>query len=164
MSFFFGAVALANRAVAIIGAIALIGITVATAYDVVARYLFHAPTIWATEVSLYLLQLTVFLPMGLLVQKNGHLCSTLIVDRLSPRKHRIAYTMSMVTVAGYAALLTWLGWNATASAWSMEQLSPTLLEVPLWIPNSLMPVGFFLLLVSAIGASLNSPANRGGDA
>jgi C4-dicarboxylate transporter, DctQ subunit len=129
-----------------------------TFYDVCARYLFNAPTIWATELSVYLLQLMVFLPMGALLGENGHLASTLVTDQLSPRNRRIAQRIAFVAVAVFAALQIRYGWNFTAHAWRMGQTSPSLLAVPLWIPNGLVPLGFLLLLVNAVVAFIRPPA------
>lgn len=146
-----------NRGVLMLGAAGLLAITLMTFYDVFARYLFNAPTIWATELSVYLLQLMVFLPMGALLAENGHLASTLITDHLAPRNRRIAQRITYFAVAVFAALMIRYGWNFTAHAWRMGQTSPSLLAIPLWIPNALVPFGFLLLFVNAVIALVRPP-------
>jgi C4-dicarboxylate transporter DctQ subunit len=153
-------VAIANQGVTGIGIAALAVMPVIVFYDVVARYVFNAPTIWATEISIYIQQLLVFLPMGLLLQEDSHICSTLLTDQLSPRLRRILYSVSLVLVALLAGCITWLGWSLTAHSWRQSQISATLLAVPLWIPNALVPLGGFLLLISAIGSLFNPPAKH----
>lgn len=148
---------LANMGVLMIGAVGLLAMALMTFYDVFARYIFNAPTIWATELSVYLLQVMVFLPMGALLAENGHLSSTLVTDQLSSRNRRIAQRIAFFAVAVFAALLIRYGWSFTAHAWRMGQTSPSLLAVPLWIPNALVPAGFFLLLVNAIAAFIAPP-------
>lgn len=144
----------ANRGVVAIGAMALSALPLIVFYDVVARYVFDAPTIWATEISIYLLQLLVFLPMGVLVSEGVHVRSTLLTDRLSSRGRKLLQQFSLIMIVIFAVFVIKLGWQLTAHAWSQSQASATLLAVPLWIPNSLIPIGGLLLLISALGALL----------
>lgn len=147
-------VTLANRGVIAIGAIALSILPLIVFYDVVARYVFNAPTIWATEISIYLLQMLVFLPMGVLVSESAHVRSTLLTDRLSARGRQVLQQFSLVMIIIFAVFVIKLGWQLTAHAWNQSQASATLLAVPLWIPNSLIPIGGLLLLISALGSLL----------
>src|SRR5262245_65381016 len=120
-----------NMAVVFIGSIGLATLPLIVFYDVTARYVFNAPTIWANEISVYLLQLMVFLSMGVLLADDGHVRSTLLTDRLSPATRAFLRGFSLVVVAGFAGVMTWLGWSYTAHAWRFGQVSATLLEVPL---------------------------------
>jgi len=149
----------ANKCVVGLGVAALGVLPLIVFYDVAARYVFNAPTIWATEISIYLLQLLVFLPMGLLTSQNEHIRSTLLVDRLPPRARGVLYRVSLVLIALLAACIAWLGWKLTAHSWQQSQVSATLLAVPLWLPHALIPLGGLLLLISAAGA-LVDPIER----
>lgn len=140
-----------NRIVVGIGLVALGILPFVVFYDVTARYVFNAPTIWATETAIHLLQILVFLPMGLLLRKNQHIRSTLIVDLLPRRAQKALEVLSTLLVAVLAVCITWLGWKLTAHAWNQQQVSATLLAIPLWIPNALIPGGGFLLLANALG-------------
>lgn len=144
----------ANRGVVAIGAIALAILPMIVFYDVIARYVFNAPTIWATEISIYLLQMLVFLPMGVLVSEGVHVRSTLLLDRLSSHRRQALQQFSLMMIAIFAVFMIKLGWQLTVHAWSQSQASATLLAVPLWIPNSLVPIGGVLLLVGAVGTLL----------
>lgn len=147
-----------NRGVVAIGAIALSILPLIVFYDVVARYLFNAPTIWATEVSIYILQMLVFLPMGVLVSEGAHVRSTLLLDRISSHGRYVLQRFGLIVIVIFAVFVIKLGWQLTIHAWSQSQTSATLLAVPLWIPNSLIPIGGVLLLISAVG-SLLCPVN-----
>jgi TRAP-type C4-dicarboxylate transport system permease small subunit len=67
--------------------------------------------------------------------------------------------VSLVLVALLAACITWLGWKLTAHSWRQSQVSATLLAVPLWLPNALIPLGGVLLLLSALGRLIDPPAD-----
>lgn len=157
MNLFARLTSLANTGVVAVGVLASGMLPVIVVYDVMARYLFNAPTLWANEIAVYLVQIIVFLPMGLLVTDNSHVRATLLTDRLSPWTQARLHRFSLVVVTVFATVIVWLGWTYTAHAWKQGQLSPTLLAVPLWIPNALIPLGGLLLLVSALGALLASP-------
>ncbi|MDB6000302.1 MAG: Sialic acid transporter permease protein SiaT, partial [Rhizobacter sp.] len=53
-------VAVVAKLFAVLSALGIAYMTIATAYDVFVRYVFHAPTSWATETSTYALILTIF--------------------------------------------------------------------------------------------------------
>lgn len=150
----------ANRAVLFVGSAALAVLPLIVIYDVAARYLFNAPTIWATEISIYLLQVMVFLPMGLLISEDGHVRSTLLTDRLSLRARSALDRVSLLLIAGFAGCVAWLGGIYTLHAWRFGQVSATLLAVPLWIPNALILLGGVLLFVGAVGTLVAGPAGR----
>lgn len=145
----------ANQGVIALGIIALGILPIIVFYDVMARYLFNAPTIWATEISVYLLQLLVFLPMGWLTSHNAHIRSTLLVDRLPDAAREFLYRISLLLTAALAACIAWLGWQLTVHSWQQSQVSATLLAVPLWIPYALIPLGGLLLLISALGTLID---------
>jgi C4-dicarboxylate transporter, DctQ subunit len=148
----------ANLGVICIGSLALGILPLIVFYDVFARYVFNAPSIWVVEISTYLLQLMVFLPMGLLVTDNSHVRSTLLTNRLSASMQRGLHRVALVITGIYACFVLWFGWNFTAHSWKQDQVSATLIAVPLWIPGALIPLGGLLLLISSLGALAASRA------
>lgn len=133
-----------------LAALALALMPVFTFYDVVMRYLFHAPTIWVTEISLYMLQFLVFVPAGMLLVDGAHLRVTVWIEALSGRARRLAEIATALLVLPYAGALIWYGWNYTQRAFDRGMLSPTLLQVPLWLVYLLIPLGGALLVVGVI--------------
>ena len=118
-----------NRAVVLLAAAAMAALPVMLFYDVTARYLFNAPTIWASELSIYALQFIVFLPIGVLVMDDTHIRVTLLADLFPARVRRVLRQVSLVGITLFGACLAWLGWQFTEHAWSYAQVSPTLLAV-----------------------------------
>lgn len=119
-------------------------------YEVIARYVFSSPTIWANEISTYLLQFIVFFSMGYLVIKDEHLKVTFVLDKLKGKAKKAVRILNNFLILPYAAILLIYGWNITASTWEREATSPTLLAVPLWIPNSFIFIGGAFLIIAAI--------------
>lgn len=150
---------MANTLVVGLGSVAMAMLPLIVFYDVCARFFFNAPTIWASEVSVYLLQLLVFLPMGLLLSENEHIRSTLLTDNLSAKQQRVLHLFSLILVAILAACISWLGWIMTVYAWEHSQVSATLLAVPLWLPRALIPIGGALLFLNSIVSLFSRPAH-----
>jgi TRAP-type C4-dicarboxylate transport system permease small subunit len=138
-----------------LAAAALAVLPLITFYDVVMRYVFYAPTIWATEISIYLLMFIVFTTAGALVIEGGHLRVTFWIERLQGRRRAIAEIATTLLVLPYAIILAWYGWIYTERAIRQEMVSPSLLEVPLWIVYGVIPLGGILLIFAVfIKASL----------
>jgi C4-dicarboxylate transporter DctQ subunit len=124
-------------------------------YDVAMRYLFRAPTIWVTEVSVYLLQFLVFTTLGMLVVTGDHLRVTFWIERLQGAGRRAAEIVTALLVLPYAFALIWYGWIYTDRALQRGMLSPTLLQIPLWTVYILIPAGGVLLVLAIVARCLD---------
>lgn len=144
-----------QRVVLLMSAAALFALPLITAYDVAMRYLLHAPTIWSTEISMYLLQFIVFLTPGALLVDGDHLRVTFWIESRTGLSRRITETVTALLVLPYAGILLWFGWKYAERAFDREMLSPTLLEVPLWIVYAMIPVGAILLILGIILKCMN---------
>ncbi|PZQ45723.1 MAG: hypothetical protein DI556_22160 [Rhodovulum sulfidophilum] len=160
------AIALPQRAVLLMAAAALSALPLITTYDVMMRYVFHAPTIWATEISIYLLQFVVFLTPGALLADGRHLRVTFWIESLTGRSRRVAERVAALAVVPYAAVLVWYGATYAIRAYERGMVSPTLLQVPLWLVYALVPLGGVLLLLGVVlrCLSVGSPETKEGAA
>lgn len=125
-------------------------LALAVFYDVVARYIFNAPTIWANEVSTYLLQFIVFFTIGFLQLEGKHLRVTFVIERLKGTPRRIMEALSTILIIPYALVLVVYGFKYMQNAFKLGLGSPTLLEIPLWIPYSFICMGGVLLAVATV--------------
>ncbi|WP_165937690.1 TRAP transporter small permease subunit [Antarcticimicrobium sediminis] len=148
------ALAMVQNAILALSAMALFALPLITAYDVTLRYLFHAPTIWATEISIYLLQFAVFMTPGALLADGNHLRVSFWIETRTGLTRRIAETVTALAILPYAAILIWFGTSYTLRAFDRGMLSPTLLQVPLWIAYALIPLGGALLVLGVVLKSL----------
>jgi TRAP-type C4-dicarboxylate transport system permease small subunit len=62
-------------------------IVLAYNFEVIARYLFDAPTRWSAELVSYLLLIASFLAMPRLTRDGGHVAVTVLLERLPARLH-----------------------------------------------------------------------------
>lgn len=88
-----------SRACGGLAAALLMLLVVLMVYDAVMRYAFSAPTIWAFEVSTYLMGALFVLAIGYALERDAHVRVDLLYDWL-PRR-----LLTAVDLVGYSALL-----------------------------------------------------------
>ena len=110
-------------------------------YDVVMRHVFDDPTIWADEVSCYLLVGVTFLGAAYTLRMDGHVRIETITDRLGQKtRTRLEFVtdvLSLVFLAIFARQAYWLVKDSYASI----KISATLLRTPLYLPQLLFAIG-----------------------
>ncbi len=118
--------------------------------DVILRYLFKRPTGVADEISGYLLILIVFLGAAHTLKAGRHVSVDMAVKRLPPR---IRYWLDLVTsILGIlaVAMILWRAVIIVYTSYSRGQLWPSALQTPMYIPQLLLPVGLFVLMLQCI--------------
>ena len=117
-------------------------ISAAYCYEVVSRYFFNAPTIWASPLVSYALCLTIFLALPDLVRRGLQVSIDLHEAWASPAQ--IAALLRLTrSVAGIACLAA--AWITAAQAWSeysLGVLTNTYVPIPKWWLFVFIPYGF----------------------
>src|SRR5687767_1161487 len=72
------------KGLALLAALGVVFMTLATVYDVFVRYVLNAPTSWATEISTYVLISTIFLGAAYTHLTEGNVRVRVVLDRLTP--------------------------------------------------------------------------------
>ena len=95
-----------------------------TAYEVIMRYGFNAPTTWVHD-GATALSATGFLVAGCYcLQKRRHIAITVIYDSVSPGLRRTFAIINALIIALFMCLLTWatlkIALNATWMNWNCE--------------------------------------------
>jgi TRAP-type C4-dicarboxylate transport system permease small subunit len=117
-------------------------IVCAYCYEVVARYFFNAPTIWAAPLVSYMLCAVVFLAAPELTRKNSHIVINVLLDAMS-RRH-VAFLQRLITLAS-AATCFFAAWLVGTTAVSQYQQGiETILTwaIPKWPLSTLIAYGF----------------------
>jgi len=127
--------------------------------EVILRYVFNAPTIWAHETTIFLCGLA-FLYGGLYcTARNRHIRVVLIYDALGPRLRRIFDVVISLVSAATSMMFAWAAWlmvgraafrpdgsfrlERSGSAW--DPVYPGLMKIFLLIVLALMAVQFLVL-------------------
>jgi TRAP-type mannitol/chloroaromatic compound transport system permease small subunit len=144
----------ASEYVGIFGACLIVPLVLATCYEVFARYMFGAPTIWAYEVGYTLTGSHFLLGMALTLKAGDHIRIDIFSGRFSGR------TRAIIDLLGYTVLLPltiWLSLYLFKYFWSgwaqNEKSGQSALNMPVW-PFRVVFFAAFLLLTLQILAEV----------
>ncbi len=119
-------------------------------YEVAARYLFNAPTIWAEEMSRFFQIWATYLAMAALLRGRSLIRITLLIDRLGPSSRRLAEIFSLLVIGGFSVVATWYGLAILVESIAQGRATSTMLAVPRWTTESAIPIGFGLLSLQCL--------------
>lgn len=109
--------------------------------DVVKRHIFNEPTIWADEVSCYLLVGISFLGAAYTLTLDGHIRVEAVIRYLNPGPRR--YLEIVIDIASLAFLIffSWQAFKLVFNSYATNWISSTLLRTPLFIPQIFFAIG-----------------------
>lgn len=132
-------------------------------HEVVARYLLDKPTTYSVELSEYLLLFGAFIAAGWVMREDKHVRMQSFLNLLPPRIRQIVSCLMSVVVLCFCSILVWQGTKAALMAFRGGYHSSSLLNVPMWIPYSIIPLGSLLLTLQVVVLLINRitvPDNR----
>jgi C4-dicarboxylate transporter, DctQ subunit len=156
------AIAYGLTAVGVVCVVTMMGLTTV---DVIARYVFNSPTLWADEIASYLLIAIVFLGLAPNVRQDAHIridvLTNLVTGRVRAAMEVFAYGAGIV----FSVLLLLGVWTRFANFYDRGIISDTPLMTPLWLPMLPVIVGaVVLVLTMVVGFIVTMTALLGGRA
>lgn len=119
-------------------------------YEVMARYFFTAPTIWAAELSQLCLIWGSLIAMAWALGARRHIAVDAVVRLLPDGIRRLTETFAMLAVAAFSAMVTWKGWDIFYDSFERGRTTGSMLDLPTWVSELAVPFGFALLFVQAL--------------
>jgi len=116
-------------------------------YEVLARYFFNAPTIWAAEISQLLLIWGTFLAMACALKRRQHIRIEILTVRLGPAVQRYLEAASLLFIALLCLIVIWYGWSIAWDSLVRGRSTGTMLNIPNWWTEMVIPIGFGLLFL-----------------
>ena len=118
-------------------------------YEVGARYLFNAPTIWAWDLSYMLYGAHFMMGAAYTLKLNGNVRIDLFYRMLSPRKQAVVdLCLYPVFFFPPVVVLLWYGIDHAAYSWQIRELtSMTVWRVPIYPFKTVLPVATGMLLL-----------------
>lgn len=124
-----------------------------TAYEVVMRYLFNAPTDWAFELTILLCGIGYLLAGGFVTQKEAHIAITSLRQLAPPRlRHALDLFANLVGLVAMAGL-AWAAWRPGVRAVTIVERTGSAWNSP--APAIIKP----LIFVAAVLVFLQLAAN-----
>ncbi|WP_233589061.1 TRAP transporter small permease subunit [Falsigemmobacter faecalis] len=123
-------------------------------WEVVARYVFSAPTLWATELSQLLFGVYIVLSGGWLLLHRGHVNVDILVARLPPRRRAALDMATSVMFFLFMAVLLKEGWIMASASFDSLERSHSAWNPPIWPVKAAIPLGIGLLFLQGLARFL----------
>ena len=122
-------------------------------YEVILRYVFERPTLWANEMSLWLAGFVFILAGFYAMQQRSHIRIYLLYDMFPRSVQRICDTVSTVLIVGFAFFLVYGGYGEAKAKMLRWETFGTAFDPH--IPATLKPLVLIVVILVAIQSVLN---------
>jgi TRAP-type C4-dicarboxylate transport system permease small subunit len=112
--------------------------------NVIARYVLHAPLIWAEEILTFILTWSVFMGIILVSGKQEHLKMDLVAATFPEKFTRLMSLVIEIVTVIVCAVMVVASTKVLIALVSYDQRS-IVAEVPMVIPHAAVPLGFFAI-------------------
>ncbi len=138
--------------------ITVFGLTLLIAAGVFSRRVLGSPLLSVDEVSGYLLLAIVFLGLAHTMKAGGHIRADIVLDYVPPGVRGGLEVLATLLALLFALTLLVGNWALVAEYYGRGTLSFKYLQIPLWIPGSLLVVGVVLLVFQLLAQLLHRVA------
>jgi len=130
----------------------LFGISVAVmTYEVVARYIFNAPTIWAHEITITLSALAFVLSGVYTLQRRAHIRISIVYDLMPRRIQRVLDVVNNLVMLTFVGLLTYAAIRQADRSLTLMETTGTASNLPLPpIVKTTLAVGAGLMFLQGL--------------
>jgi TRAP-type mannitol/chloroaromatic compound transport system permease small subunit len=136
-----------NARVGQITAFVLIPTVFCVFYEIIARFVFNSPTLWASELTIYLCAILYILGAAWTMQVDRHVKIDMLYSRFSPRGRRILDLVTFTFFTFYLVMLLWVGFRFAADSIGLRETSGTPWDPPIYPIKSIFVIGCVMLLL-----------------
>jgi TRAP-type C4-dicarboxylate transport system permease small subunit len=136
-----------NRAMMLLGMVALLASALILTSSVVTRYFLHASTDWQDEASVFCLVGATFLCGAFVQAIRGHIGIEAVSSVLPDSANRVRIALVDAGCLAFCVFFAWKSCTLLHEAWTEGQTTSSSWAPPLWIPYLLMAAGMILLSV-----------------
>jgi TRAP-type C4-dicarboxylate transport system permease small subunit len=134
-----------------LAATAMFGTTVVVAVDVVARYLFRSPLLWAHDaLTLYLIPGMFFLGLPGSYRRNAHIAVDFLVRRLPPFLQAVSRLLARACGIALFATFFVFGLEQAIHSYAIGEMMPGVYSFPVWPSYALVPIGSAFILLRMV--------------
>ncbi|MCC7326398.1 MAG: TRAP transporter small permease subunit [Burkholderiales bacterium] len=148
MNWFVRTIERLTGSVGVFAALLIVPLILATSYEVLSRYAFNAPTVWAYEIGYMLTGSHFLLAMAFALREGQHIRIDVFSGKFSPR------TRAIVDLALFSVLLPLTVWLTLALVRHMyiayetdEHSGQSALNLPVWPFRLVFSIAFALLVL-----------------
>ena len=122
-------------------------------YEVVSRYVFNAPTLWANEMSLWIASILFLLAGVYAMQQRSHIRIYVIYDMFPRWAKKAADTVTVALITLFSFCLVWGGYNEALLKFTRMEKYGTAWNPP--IPATVKPLILILIVLVTLQAISN---------
>ncbi len=138
-------------------------------WEVVARYVFTAPTIWAEELSRLFLVWGTLAGAAALVRRREHIRITILTDLLPGRLRTGLEVLGLTAIAAFSLAIVVYGFEIAWDSFSRGRTTGSMFDIQLAWSQGAVPLGGLLLTLQALAEVLRTlrhgapPPGQSGD-
>jgi TRAP-type mannitol/chloroaromatic compound transport system permease small subunit len=129
---------------------------VVLAIEVVARYVFNSPTLWAYDTAIFMFGYTGLLGGAYALKRREHINVDLFYARLSPRGKAVLDVITGLLFFFFMALVVIYGWGTAIDALEGGEATATLWGPPIGHFKLMIPIGAALLILQGLANWIRS--------
>jgi len=126
----------------------------AISYEVVARYFFNAPTVWAMELSTLLFGPYFLLAGPYLLHTAGHVNVDILYAKLTPQMAGLVDCLTYPMIIALCVVFIDKSMPIAINAYDSGETSFTAWNPVIWPIKMLIPIAFLLLLLQALAETV----------
>ena len=126
------------------------------AFEVISRYLFNAPTLWAYDTAIFIFGYTGLLAGGHVLKRKEHITVDLVYSRLSPRVKAGLDCSTSLLFFFFIILVIYTGWEPAMEAFRLNECTNTEWAPPIGHFKLMIPIGGGLLLMQGLANWIRS--------
>jgi TRAP-type mannitol/chloroaromatic compound transport system permease small subunit len=114
-------------------------------YEVIARYLFDAPTVWGMELATLLFGPYFLLGGPYLLHLGGHVSLDIVHRGLSPKWRRRSDLFNQIVIMMFCGILLYYSWPLAVQAFEFKETSFSAWNPQIWPVKCFIPLAVLML-------------------
>lgn len=136
--------------------IAIVAMGAIVILEIITRNLFGFSFEMSEEIGGYVIVGITFLSLPVCQVYRSYHHVQFLQSRLSPRMRALSHLVFDLLSLLFCCIVLWQLTRFVASTYRSEDVAPTLLATPLWIPQAVMPIGMLAATVSVLRAAVGN--------
>lgn len=153
-------IACVNEWVGRIAGLLILLVVFIIAREVIARSVFHSPSLWADESMTYIAGFVYVLGGGYALLHRRHVTVDIVYGLFGWRGRRVCDVLAFVLFSAYCLTLIWFGWDMAMTSLAQGETSGTLWDPVIWPVKFAIPLGGLLLFLQGIANLIQDFSSR----
>ncbi len=139
-----------NRVFLLLASINMGALVIIICLDLILRYFFNSPLIWATEITEISLLYITFLGTAWVFRDDGHVVIDVFTVKVTGRKRYVLRMINYMIVGIVSLLLIYYGFITTYDHYERRVFNPTIMETPIALIIMIIPIGSVPLFLEVL--------------